>query len=322
MPSPNLNEIVTTTIRNRSKKLADNVSDNTPLLFKLKQKDKIRPFGGGQKIVQELEYAENGTYKRYSGYENLNIAASDVLSAAEYEIKQAAVAVSISGLEQLQNSGKEAMIDLLDARIKNAERTMVNNITADLYSDGTADSGKQIDGLQAAVSGTPASGTYGGINRASFSFWQNQEYDFSDESVTASSSTIQTAMNTLYLSLCRNADKPDLWVAGDTYFLYYLESLQANQRFTDEKMAAAGFQNLMFMGAPVVLGGGNGGQQTAATMYALNCDYIHYRPHRDRDMVPLDPDRFSTNQDAMVKLIGWAGNLTCSNASLQGVIEA
>lgn len=321
MASPNLSEIVTTTIRNRSRKLADNVSDNSPLLYKLRQKDKIRPFSGGQKIVQELEYAENGTFKRYSGYENLDISASDVLSAAEFEIKQAAVAVTISGLEQLQNSGKEQMIDLLDARIKNAERTMVNNICADLYSDGTADSGKQIDGLQTAVSGTPAS-TYGGINGSTFTFWQNQEYDFSDESETASKTTIQSAMNQLYIDMCRNADKPDLWVAGDTYFLYYLESLQANQRFTDDKMAQAGFQNLMFMGAPVVLGGGNGGQQTAATMYALNCDYIHYRPHRDRDMVPLDPDRFSTNQDAVVKLIGWAGNLTCSNRSLQGVIEA
>ena len=322
MASPNLSEIVTTTIRNRSKQLSDNVSDNTPLLWKLKQKDKIRPFSGGRNIAQELEYAENGTFKRYSGYENLDISPSDVFTAAEFEIKQAAVAVSISGLEQLQNSSKEAMIDLLDSRIKNAERTMVNNITADLYSDGTTDGGKQIDGLQAAVSGTPTTGTYGGINRATWSFWQNQLYDFSTEGVTASATTIQTAMNSVYISTCRNADKIDLWVAGDTYFRYYLESLQTNQRFMDEKMAGAGFQNVVYMGAPVVLGGGNGGQQTATTMYGLNCDYIHYRPHKDRDMVPLDPDRFSTNQDAMVKLIGWAGNLTTSNASLQAVIQA
>jgi hypothetical protein len=57
-------------------------------------------------------------------------------------------------------------------------------------------------------------------------------------------------------------------------------------------------------------------------MYFLNTNYIHYRPHRDRNMVPLDPDRFSVNQDAMVKLIGWAGNMTLSNARLQGVLRA
>lgn len=39
-------------------------------------------------------------------------------------------------------------------------------------------------------------------------------------------------------------------------------------------------------------------------------------------MVPLNPDRFSTNQDAMVKLFGWAGNMTISNRALQGVMVA
>jgi hypothetical protein len=57
-------------------------------------------------------------------------------------------------------------------------------------------------------------------------------------------------------------------------------------------------------------------------MYFLNTNYVHYRPHSDRNMVPLDPDRFSVNQDAMVKLIGWAGNMTLSNARLQGVLRA
>jgi hypothetical protein len=54
--------------------------------------------------------------------------------------------------------------------------------------------------------------------------------------------------------------------------------------------------------------------------YFLNTNYIYLRPHRDRNMVPLDPDRFSVNQDAMVKLVGWAGNMCLSNAFLQGVM--
>lgn len=322
MASPNLSEIVTTTLRNRSKKLADNVSDNTALLMRLKQKGKIKPFSGGRNIVQELEYAENATYKRYSGYEALNIAPSDVFTAAEFEIKQAAVAVSISGLEELQNSGKEGLIDLLESRIGNAERTMVNNISADVYSDGTADGGKQIGGLQLLVADAPTTGTVGGINRATWSFWRNQIYDFSDESVTPSDTTIQSAMNTLWLRCKRNNDVTDLIVADDTYFQYYWESLQAIQRVTNDKMAQAGFQNLKFMGADVVPDGGQGGDCPSAHMYFLNTNYIHYRPHRDRNMTPLNPDRFSTNQDAMVKLIGWAGNMTASNCSLQGAMVA
>src|SRR5262249_21780777 len=38
------------------------------------------------------------TYKRYSGYDILNISPSDVFTAAQYPIAQAAVAVSISGI--------------------------------------------------------------------------------------------------------------------------------------------------------------------------------------------------------------------------------
>lgn len=321
MASPNLSEIVTSTLRNRSRRLADNVTNNTALLFRLKERGRVRLFGGGRTIIQELEYAENSTYQRYSGYEVLNISPSDVISAAEYNIKQAAVAVSISGLEQLQNSGRERVIDLLEARIGNAERTMMNNLSVDIYSDGTADGGKQIGGLQLLIADDPTTGTVGGINRASFTFWRNQLVDFSvDIGATASATNIQTAMNLMYLKATRNRDAPDLIVADNEYFRFYWESLQANQRFTDEKLAAAGFQNLKFMGADVVFDGGQGGDAPVDHMYFLNTNFIHYRPHRDRNMVPLDPDRFATNQDAMVKLIGWAGNMTLSNAQLQGVM--
>jgi len=107
----------------------------------------------------------------YSGSETLNIGASDVITAAEFDWKQAAVAVQASGLEiDVQNTGKEMVIDLLEARIKNAERTMKNNITSGLYSDGTGTGGKQIGGLQLLVADDPTTGTVGGINRATYSF--------------------------------------------------------------------------------------------------------------------------------------------------------
>ena len=321
MASPNLSEIVTTTLRNRSKKLADNVSDNISVLYRLKEKGNIKTFSGGQNIVQELEYAENGTYKRYSGYEQLNISPSDVMTAAEFAIKQIAVAVTISGLEQLQNSGPERMIDLLESRIRNAERTFMNNLAADMYSAGTATN--QIGGLQSLVADAPTSGIVGSINRGTWSFWQNQTYDAStDGGTVASASNIQTYMNNLYVKVVRNNDKPDLILSDNVYWLLYLASLQSIQRISNDKMAQAGFQNLKYMGADVVLDGGLNGNCPASHMYFLNTNYIHYRPHRDRNMVPLDPDRFSTNQDAMVKLIGWAGNMTASNCSLQGVLKA
>lgn len=321
MASPNLDEITTTTLRKRSKKLADNVSDNTALLNRLKAKGKIRPVSGGRTILEEIAYAENGTFKRYSGYEALDITPSDVFTAAEFNWKQAAVAVVMSGLEQLQNSGDEAVIDLLESRIENAEITMKNNISADIYSDGTADGGRQIGGLQLLVADA-GTGTVGGINSSTWSFWQNYVFDFSNNALTPGATTIQQAMNTTWLNTTRNRDRPDLIVADNTYFNYYWQSLQAIQRISNADLGKAGFSNLKFMDADVVFDGGQGGDAPAAHMYFLNCDHISFRPHSKRNFVPLSPDRYSTNQDALVKLMAFAGNMTVRNRSLQGVIVA
>lgn len=332
-PSSTLTEIVTTTLRNRTGKLADNVTKNNALLMRLKKKGKIKPVSGGRTIVQELEYAENGTYKRYSGYEALNISPSDVFTGAEYNYAQAAVAVSISGLEMIQNAGEEAIIDLLESRIENAERTLTNNIAIDIYSDGTADGGRQIGGLAAlvAVSNT---NTVGGINAGTYTFWQNISFTCTATGGSANSAALaQSYMNRTYVQLVRGADKPDLIVADNNYWRFYLESLQANQRFENDEIADAGFPSIRYMTSDVVLDGGvNGGLGNPSGgitgnpnysnyMYFLNTDYIFFRPHADRNFAPLGDERFAVNQDAMVKLVGFAGNMTVSNRRLQGVMS-
>lgn len=322
MPSPNLSEIITTTLRNRTGALADNVTNNNALLYRLKQRGRAKPAAGGRTLVQELEYAENGTAMWYSGYDQLDVSPSDVITAAEFDWKQAAVAISISGLEQLQNAGKERVIDLLDSRIRNAEKTMTNMIAAGVYATGTGSGGKEIGGLQFLVSTTPTSGTVGGINRATGSnaFWRNYARDSSTNSVTWAANTIQSEMNIAYLNLVRGRDKPDLIVTDYFGYNFYLSSLQTIQRVTNTDMAQAGFTNLKFMDADVVLDGGQGGNCPTKTFYFLNSDYIHYRPHSDRDMVVVGGDRTNLNQDAIVRIIAWAGNMTLSNAKLQGVL--
>ena len=195
-PSAAMTEIVTTTLRNRTGKLADNVSKNNALLKRLKAKGKVKLVNGGRTIVQEMEYTENGTFKRYSGYEMLNISPSDVFTASEYNYAQAAVAISISGLEEIQNSGEEQIIDLLESRIGNAEKTLVNNIALDCYSDGTADGGRQIGGLQLLVSSSPTTGVIGGIDRSAWAFWRNNVFSgVNNGGAAVTSANIQSYMN-------------------------------------------------------------------------------------------------------------------------------
>lgn len=123
----------------------------------------------------------------------------------------------------------------------------------------------------------------------------------------------------------RGNDNTDLIVADNVYFTYYLESLQALVRIqdTNSDIGKLGFQNLKFMnGTDVVLDGGIGGNMPASTMYFLNTDYIHYRPHIRRNMVVDQSERKPLNQDAMCRVVLWAGNMTLSNAQLQGVLTA
>lgn len=316
MAFPNVTDIVATTIENRSRKLADNVTKNNALLARLNSRGNVRTVSGGSLIFEEITFAENGNVGWYSGYDLLPVAAQDVISSAQYDFKQAACPVIISGLDQLRNSGKEQMIDLLEGRIKVAEASMMNLLAAGVYSDGTGAGGKQIGGLNAAVPVNPATGTYGGIDRATWTFWRSKS---TTAGAALTSATVQAAFNTMWASLVRGMDRPDLIVVDDFMWGIYLASLQAQQRFTGTETAKLGFPTIKYMDADVVLDGGIGGFATTKTAYFLNTKYLFFRPHSDRNMVPLAPNRrYAINQDAEVQIIGWAGNLTVSGSEFQG----
>lgn len=317
MASPNTSftDIITTTLQGYSKTLADNITNHNALLKKIDRKGN-KDYATGRTIVQELEYAENSTAQWYSGAETLDISPSEILTAAEFNYKQLAGSVTITGLEQIQNSGPEAVHRLMKSRIKNLEKTLRNSVATALYALGTGNDGKEIGGLQLLVSDA-GTGTVGGIDSSTYSWWRNEVYDFSSSSKTASAGTIQAAMNDVWIDTLRGTDKADIIVADKNYYKFYLESLQPQMRFTDEEMANSGFVNLKFMTAPVTYDD----QCPANHMYFLNTDYIFLRPAKGKEFVPLG-EKSSVNQDAIVMPVVWAGNMTVSNRSLQGVIVA
>ncbi len=319
MAFPNVSDIIATTIENRSKKIADNVTKNNALLMKLEQSGRIKTVSGGSKIFQELSFAENANAGWYSGYDLLPVAAQDVISAAEFEFKQAACPTTISGLDMLKNSGKEQMIDLLESRLNVCESTMANLICGGLYSDGTGAGGKQIEGLNKAVPIDPTTGSYGAIDPATtWTFWRSK---ISTPGAVAvmTAALIQGHFNALWAQLVRGNDRPDLIIVDAGVWGVYVASLQAQQRFTGTEVGNLGFPTLKYMDCDVVLDGGIGGFCPANTAFFLNTKYIHYRPHSARNMVPLAPNkRYAINQDAEVQILAWAGNLTCSGRMFQG----
>lgn len=320
MAFPNVSDIVATTIQSRSATLADNVTKNNAALMKISKRGNARPFSGGNVIFEEMSFAENGNAGYYSGYDLLPVAAQDVLTAAEYQIKQAAVPVTISGLEMLQNAGKEKIIDLMDGRMNVAESSLENLLAGGVYADGTGFGGKEVTGLNAAVPVVPTTGTYGGIDRATWVFWRNQVTNLGGGAVTAAN--IQGFMNGLWARLVRGRDHPDLVLSDANFWNLYLASLQAQQRFTQAEIGDLGFPTIKYMGIDFVLDGGIGGFCPANTLFMLNTKYLFWRPHADRNMVPLSPNkRYAINQDAEVQIIGWAGNLTTSGAQFQGRLD-
>ncbi len=310
----NIGELVTTILRNRSGILKDNVLNHNALLSVLNEKGKVRELDGGREIVEELEYAANGTVMWYSGYETLGTDPQEVFDAATFDWKQLAGTVVISGLEELKNSGKEQIINLVDKRIENLKKSLQNASATAVFADGTGFGGKELGGLQLLVADDPtANATIGGINQQTYPFWRNQ---FSAAAAT-SAGNIKTRMNRMWLSCIRGADKPDTIVADSEMYEYFENSLQQVQRFTTDKTARAGFESIMYKTAQVFYDD----QCPAKHMYMLNTDYIYLRPHKERKFVPLE-ERNSLNQDARVIPVVFAGNMTVSNRSLQGVIIA
>lgn len=318
MSNPNIGDIMATTIRSRTRKVADNVTNNNAFLKKLETRGNIKTVAGGEQILQELTYAENSNAGWYSGYDLLPVGVSNVVTAAEFDWKQYAVPVIISGLEMLQNSGKERMIDLMDTRLNVAESTMANDMSIGLYSDGTAAGGKQVEGLDAAVPADPTLAPYGGIDGGTQAYWRNVA-----DTTALTPTNIQGIMNVMWSQLVRGMDRPDVILMGTNVWNTYVQSLQAQQRFNSPAVGDAGFASLKFMDADVILDGGIGGACGDDNAFFLNTKYLHYRPHKNRNMVPLSPNkRYSINQDAEVQIIGWAGNMTCSGRKFQGRLGA
>lgn len=320
-PHATFTELVSTTFRKHRKEIKDNVSKNNALLRRMYDKGNYRREDGGLTIVCPLDYTTNNTYQRYSDWDILNISASDVISAAEYQWRQIALNVVASGRELRINSGESRIINLAKAKMKNAMRTFKNNFSSDVYSDGTVTN--QVNGLQALIADA-GTGTVGGINSTTFTFWKNTVQSAAAPlqgggAIVPSATTIESLMLPLWLELVRGDDKPDLIVSSNDYFTFYEQSQTSIKRYVDSAKAQGGFLSMKYKSADVMFDGGSG--IPAAHMYFINSDYLELVVHRDADLEIVEEMR-PLNQDGGVIPIIWMGNLTISNRDLQGVLKA
>ncbi len=332
MANPNISQLLSTTLQNQSGEVIDNITDTNILFNYLKSNNRLMMQTGGAFFRETLAYADNATVQAQGAYDTLDTTPQDVITSADFDQKLVTGTITMTEVEYKQNKGSaERIVDLLNAKMQVLNISISNKFGDYVYVDGTGSNGDEPGGLPLLVADDPTVGTVAGINRANYSFWRNQVYDFSVESVTASSTTIQTAMNLLYLR-CREQQNAmvDLILAGSTYYLYYESSLQANQRFTDSKAAAAGFDTLAYKKAAVYYDP----KCDDAKMYFLNTKYLGYKylgektnmkGENGKDLFNifsvLEPMR-PHNQLVTTTPIMALGNFVMNNARTQGVMIA
>jgi hypothetical protein len=306
----NFDALLSTTLANYRAQLTDNVFTARPLTYFLMDKGRIRMVDGGTKIVEPLIYGQNGTVASYSGYDTISLTAQEGMSAAEYDWKQYAASIAISGIEEAKNNGEAAIINLLEAKIMQAEESMREGFNQMFFADGTGNSGKNWNGLANLVE---SGNTVGGINSAN---GEGNDWWRSYEENTAGALTL-AQMATAYNSVSVGNDHPDMILTTQTLYEKYESLLQPQLRYTDTKTADAGFQNLLFKAAPVTYDV----HCTAGVAYFLNSKYITLVGHSGKWFQQTEFVR-PENLDARYALIMCYGNLTVRNRAKQGKLTA
>lgn len=247
MSNPNFDNIVATTLKRyftEGGKAVDNIFKRSAALDWLKSSAKIDA-QGGQTAVMPLHYRQNGSFQWYSGYDHLvPVHGEELVTAAEFPWKQAAMFIPMSGLEEARNSGDRAVINLLKTKVENAEMTFAEQMeTAFLQFNGTESSGKAWGGLPSLVEAN--SGQVGGIDIAANPYWATGYLP-----TTAAYSL--TLHSQAYNTVSYPGDMCDFQITTQALWERYEASLQPLQRFTDAKTAEAGFTNLLHRGSKVV----------------------------------------------------------------------
>ena len=304
------NQILSTTLKNYVPKLADNVFTARPLFYALTNGQTIRRISGGAKIVVPIIYGTNSTAASYSGDDTILTTAQTGISAAEYDWKQYAATVTITGIEEAKNNGEAEIIDLLEGKVMQTEETIIQNMNAMFWADGTGNSNKDWLGLDLIV--TKPNTALGGIDPTDSgnSWWASSEHDM-DGALTVKQ------MGTTYNNVSVGNDQPTIVIGTQALYESYEALLEPNLRYTDTKVADAGFQNLLFKGAPVTFDG----DVTAGEIFFLNTKYLRLVAHTET-WFQTTPFVRPTNQDARYAQILCYGELTCSNRARQGYIHS
>lgn len=264
----------------------------------------------------------------------LNVQPADGITTAFYDWRQAAVPISISGLERKKNRGQAKIIDLLESKTKQAELGIQQFFSQRLmYGAGgstittayvSSINGSQfIDPLPLLVAyDTSAALTVGNIAQVTNTWWKNQTSDFSAVSTYAG---FLKKLRTLRNNTSKGPGGPaDLHLVTQGTSELYESALAASHRNPSYQVADIPFDNVAFYGKPVTWDEfmpdfySGTVTQTKGSWLMLNTKFWGIRVDKETNFSPT-PFVKPENQDAMTSHILWLGGVGCSNRRKQGI---
>ena len=309
--------LLSTTLRNYSRKMRDNIFNKFPMLNWLMAGGRVQHEDGGTYIVEHLLYGKNSTVKAYADYEILDTTPQEGITIAQYNWKEYGGTIAISRSEKRKNSGKARLLNLLDAKTKQAELSIRDKITTDMFANISSSPAKAIDGLFLHASNSPSTTTVGSVSGVTYTWWRNQT-----SNVGAFANNLESSLRTLFNACSAGgADYPDGIVCSQTAYEYYESLGTPGKRFVNEqKSMDLGFPVLMYKGADMFWDAGiaTNVPSTGETMVLMNSEAIRFVIDSQSDFVTTDfiePD----NQTAYVAKILMMGNLCTNNRRKLGL---
>jgi hypothetical protein len=249
----------------------DGVHDEYSELGRLIKGKSFKSFTGGRSIIGGLEHTLNSTVASVTPTQTLDTTAVEVFDEFEYSWKQYAGTVLMTSFEEAVNRGGEAKFDLLDAKMENLKKSMESVINTDIFGTAT---GNDMLGLQDLVPDSPSSGTVGGINFGTYTFWRSQQT--SGAKTTSAYDNLRSSMRTIRTACAKGQGVkfPTRYVTGPTTANGYESLLIANERITDKDNSSA---NAAFKGDVYKFGAANvywDDDCDNGRMYSLNNDNL------------------------------------------------
>lgn len=411
--------LLTTTLRNFQPNLADNIFQELPFLFWLTKGGRKKKTSGGYQFAVPLLYGENTTVGTFEGYDVLDITPQEGITTAFWDWANLAVSISISRDEEIKNKGAHRLVNLLDAKVQQAEKSAqwyladiihgIHGNNATTYVGGGASTVDSLGGglvatdaqgrvikwnsldhlvrmawgmvantaatrahyvggvtVSTTQSASNAYGSWGDIALTAYTnpWWMNYSNPGfgrisrgADGGVMASvlsttelanagdynnaTYSLIDAMRSMYNRVSDGSDSPDLILCGQEPYEAYEAMLMPLERFENKSMGDAGFRNLKFYGATIMLDHGirtripttepTAAPKTASVaalatansptpMYFLNSKYLEWKVESDSDFITTEFKK-PINQLARTAQIVLTANLATSNRRKHGVLS-